>query len=104
MLYGRAAMQNEFFRSLFSPCYASLQQPGRIVISISGGPATCLKDGMKASSGGAAQARFSRPVLRRTRRTFFGEIDRHCATRVIFRPSRSHTLGITISANSSESC
>jgi hypothetical protein len=44
------------------------------------------------------------PALRSTRRTFLGEIDRRAATRAILRSSRSHTLGMTISANSSLTC
>src|SRR5271166_6551998 len=44
------------------------------------------------------------PPLRRMRRTFFGDMERHSATLDIFLPSRSQTLGITISANSSVTC
>src|SRR6516164_3611685 len=47
---------------------------------------------------------FLRPARSRIRRTFFGEIDRRVATRETLRPSRSHTFGITSSANSSATC
>jgi len=47
---------------------------------------------------------FRRPARPRMRRTFLGEIERRVATREIFRPSRSHTLGMTSSANSSVIC
>src|ERR1043166_3634883 len=45
-----------------------------------------------------------RPTRLRMRRTFFGEIDSRDATRETFLPSRSHTLGMTSSANSSLIC
>src|ERR1700744_2073323 len=38
------------------------------------------------------------------RRTFFGEMERRSATRDTFLPSRSHTCGMTSSANSSVIC
>lgn len=44
------------------------------------------------------------PVWERMRRTFFGEMDNRAATREILRPSRFHTLGITMAANSSLIC
>jgi len=44
------------------------------------------------------------PTFLSTRLTFFGDIASFCATREIFFPSRCHTLGITISANSSVIC
>jgi len=47
---------------------------------------------------------FTNPTFLSTRRTFFGEIASLLATRETFFPSRCHTLGITISANSSVTC
>ena len=44
------------------------------------------------------------PAWERMRRTFFGEMDNRAATREILRPSRFHTLGITMAANSSLIC
>ncbi len=46
---------------------------------------------------------FRFPARARMRRTFLGEIESRLATRAIFFPSFSHTLGITISANCSVS-
>lgn len=45
-----------------------------------------------------------RPAKFRMRRTFLGETDSRAATREILRPSRSQTLGMMISANSSVIC
>ena len=56
----------------------------------------------QSSARGAFESR--KPVLRRMRRTFLGETERHSATLEIFLSSRNQTLGITISANSSVIC
>ena len=47
---------------------------------------------------------FRRPTRLRIRRTFFGDTERRAATRETFRPSRSQTLGMISSANSSLIC
>ena len=58
----------------------------------------------KKDSGCAYPRGFLRPTRLRMRLTFFGDMERRAATRETLPPSRSQTLGITSSANSSLIC